>query len=105
MSEQHTPGPWHWTDHIGPHVSVIAADGKKVVSVTEPAYKDSKGVAEANACLIAAAPELLAACKAAVASAPFMNGKPQVSIDEDTWNMMRAAIAKAEGRARRQGVR
>jgi hypothetical protein len=87
---QHTPGPWHWTDHVSPHITIYAKNDQKIVVLTEPFYRDSQGVGVANADLIAAAPDLLAACKAAHEfSRVFSDSYVQ---------MLAHAIAKAEGR-------
>lgn len=42
---EHSPIPWHYQDHVSPHLSMVAADGRQV---TGPIYKDGDGVAEAN---------------------------------------------------------
>ena len=50
----------------------------------------------ANACLIAAAPDLLAACRLALGPAAHYASEFD---DEEPWTALRAAIAKADGRA------
>lgn len=81
----HTPGPW---SVIGTNVS------GQSLTVAET-YLDefvSRKTAEANARLIAAAPELLEAAKAML--------DPLLVQDRVFWaRKLRAAIAKAEGRA------
>lgn len=68
MSTKHTPAPW--TIHSGDPLQVIASDGYQVdicscYDYCRPVPTDHKqGEGEANARLIAAAPELLAASKA-----------------------------------------
>lgn len=72
---EHTPGPWTYKKQdIGDEVAcvvpteVIGADGFKVVSSEGGLAPDttwSKELIYANACLIAAAPELLSALKEA----------------------------------------
>jgi len=57
----HTPGPW--TVEEGTHI--IPANGGGSVAA---AYGDDLEQAYANAALIAAAPELLAACKQVIAA-------------------------------------
>lgn len=99
MSEaKHTPGPWHWTDHISPHISIYAGGGNTpIVQLTEPFYRDSAGVGVANAALITAAPELLAACKAALPLIYLLGAKmdgPKEVVN--TFKAMTDAIAKAE---------
>lgn len=97
----HTPGPWVFADdrgrplgtagHVMPdgcHVD-LGEDGEAVVT---DRFDSTGDVAVANARLIAAAPDLLAACKAMVRT-----GKAPADIDA-AYDLMRAAIAKAEGR-------
>ena len=86
---QHTPGPWKVSDKRD-------ADCSVVTSPTGPVAKTywTQNVPEmrANAHLIAAAPELLAALKALEGS--FEKHRPKTM-----WDAARAAIAKAEGRS------
>lgn len=95
MTTKHTPGPWH----VG-----RGADGHPIVYVDCPASEGSgpgiahvcpiphmrstQGTKEANAHLIAAAPDLLAACDEALNH-----------IEEGTtsYHYISAAIAKARG--------
>jgi dissimilatory sulfite reductase (desulfoviridin) alpha/beta subunit len=89
MEQKHTPGPWEITTGAqADPCSIEAAD------CTIANLKSARGNALANARLIAAAPELLEACKSA-RSAILFGGK----ID---WNKildeLMAAIAKAAGR-------
>lgn len=81
MSE-HTPGPWT----AGPASSIV---GQAVMAGIVMVAAVPSG--EANAALIAAAPDLLAACKALL-SHPAMKASPFAILDA------RDAIAKAEGR-------
>ena len=85
MTTQHTPGPWHvFRDQINDEVGLTVA--RWVQYVDE--YKEH---AEANARLIAAAPDMLAALVRVEASLTELGakGEPLKSI--------RAAIAKATG--------
>ena len=93
MSEAHTPGPWRAVPQPGQTVGVhtythcvMYGDDSIADTLTEP-----------DARLIAAAPDLLAACKAAYA---FFHGDhtdiPPVMKIHDT---LEAAIAKAGGAA------
>lgn len=107
----HTPGPWTWRviPNLPPHererlfeivfhhpgggadgrggpASLATCDGDNAVWLAE-------GAAEANANLIAAAPELLAALKAALESTRCRN----MQCDHSWHAAGRAAIAKAEG--------
>ena len=88
---QHTPGPWHvenfhgsWDVTHGP-----ADDASERFSVLET-------LSEENARLIAAAPDLLAACKEALG---YEYGQPGLGWRQRI-DLLEAAIAKAEGRKR-----
>lgn len=92
IKTQHTPGPWKATDIDGYEQGfknrVYSAIGSLVAHVD---WYDN-GWTPANARLIAAAPELLAALK---------SGMPWISDHAPTeiWNDAINAIAKAEGRS------
>ena len=92
---KHTPGPWHV---YGDDKTLIgAADGKMMLAKTNHRHicqEWSRPVeeAQANARLIAAAPELLVALKNLSAEMMFSTGREQVFVEE-----ARAAIAKARG--------
>ena len=94
---EHTPGPWT-ANQFGNqgewdiHRSTPTLDGGYFVRV-EPLHitREALDEAAANARLIAAAPDLLEACKAAVIAFRI------VELGEDTDVMCQAAIAKAEG--------
>ena len=84
---KHTPGPWTATptaghETHGQSVVYAEADGKDVAVIYD---------GKANARLIAAAPELLAACKAIAA---LMDGQGRANMPE-VAGQARAAIAKA----------
>jgi hypothetical protein len=93
----HTPGPW-WIEnyfarpkHCDPYFQVVA-DKSGIASVYEN---------EANARLIAAAPELLAACKLVTDyEAIHLNGGIGycVAIKTSALNAVCNAIAKVEGK-------
>ncbi len=97
MSAHHTPGPWR---------AVVAAKGRRRafglygndngVTAQRIGSIDDTNEADANARLIAAAPDLLACLKEAVESfAPMDIGEPGEGDPIASW---KAAIAKAEGR-------
>lgn len=99
----HTPGPWELSDNtdVDGRRRVIR-DGYAVALVCSRASSPASGSQyfekDANARLIAAAPELLAACKA-------MMAKPETrDVDRDYTDFdvaidaMRSAVLKAEGR-------
>ncbi len=91
-TQKHTPGPWESQATAG-----YETHGQRAVYAEE----NGKDIAivydgEANARLIAAAPELLEACKALVGS--DHDGKSFTSRAALATRLARAAIAKAEGR-------
>jgi len=91
----HTPGPWRKT-------TGFVADGEHRVIAQYTGSRESllrwvtpgSTEAEANGRLIAAAPDLLAACEAALQWA--VNGCDDESLP--FIKMLRAAVAKATGR-------
>lgn len=89
MTTQHTPGPWEaW---LPGRKFVIPTRNFNAVCELVDFARDPETV-DANARLIAAAPELLAACEA-VLSSPTYGDTPS----EEAVEMVRAAIAKARG--------
>jgi len=101
MSAQHTPGPWSCAGAYGRYGrSIIGPDGENIghVQTDRPARRNDAGHGEteplahgeANARLIAAAPDLLAALRGIVDA---LGGE---CFD---WGPARAAIAKATGGA------
>lgn len=95
---KHTPGPWRVTEgrriDSGRGYSTAIADVWAHGEGADDA--PSTGEAEANARLLAAAPDLLEACKEAVAVAN-MSDEDKPTLDDIDWARLRAAIAKAEG--------
>jgi hypothetical protein len=90
-----TPGPWY-VEGSKYDYDIIASEYRTIAKVFEdreskydPEFK--AGIGKANAHLIAAAPELLEAAKRVASNTYF-------SVD-DEFEQLRAAIAKAEGRA------
>lgn len=88
----HTPGPW-WVDGPGEGIEVHDTFGR-TASVWGEGGKESE--AWANARLIAAAPELLAALKFIVNDCPEPGEAAQLTAHG--YNLACSAIAKAEGR-------
>jgi hypothetical protein len=94
MSAQHTPGPWGWNYIDGKGGELCGHAGKVVIDHAHhegmwfASYDET--VDAANACLIAAAPDLLAALELLVNCG-------QVTATE--WNAAHAAIAKARGQS------
>ena len=92
---KHTPAPWRIDDEwIRPRV---VADGIGVVAIMaeHDIGQQEWDQDEANAALIAAAPDLLAACKQVLAS--YERGG--VIARADVAGAVLAAVEKAEGRA------
>ncbi len=83
-SPKHTPGPWlcHPSNESDCEYRVFNSDGDYLTT--------NEDIAEANARLIAAAPDLFAACEAS------HNAKTQVELDRAV-KMISDAIAKAKG--------
>lgn len=89
---KHTPGPW---EMINLNVYHNYPTGQKVADcyVKKPFGVYDAGECEANARLIAAAPDLLEACKSALELIQVCT----VYKDMSTAKELMAAIAKAEG--------
>lgn len=96
----HTPGPWRWFNY---------PDGRKLLAGSPAAVihcPDAPMTVEsADANLIAAAPELLEACKDALNAVPECNcplgegGRGDAGCSGTcSYALLTAAIAKAEGR-------
>lgn len=98
---QHTPGPWHQhTDGSKIYASVRSAKGQIVADCGSR----SDQIAQANARLIAAAPELLAALESVLGLIPDgdMDSHAIACPGKDDGCgicFARAALAKATGRA------
>ena len=78
----HTPGPWAY-DGPPDNIHVVQADHPHM----RVCFLTSNGPTEANARLIASAPDMLAALKAAL---------PDIELGTEAYSMVRAVIAKAE---------
>jgi hypothetical protein len=99
--QKHTPGPWQVEYYTGDHgrPTVVKKTpgrvGNPISAVTILFTHDGDAVTEANARLIAAAPDLLAACIQALSS---------IEVDEESHlrqvvgDVLREAIAKAVAR-------
>lgn len=84
----HSPAPWKREIRFGPWI--VDANGATVVTLANASLAEP--VTDANANLIAAAPDLLAALKG-------MLDQPEDPINYDRMMMQaEAAIAKAEGK-------
>jgi hypothetical protein len=95
METKHSPGPWKLS--LPDETAVASFDGTEIAAV-QGDYDDDDvwPVMAANARLIAAAPELLAACKAALAE--VQRTISSHTSFNNTVDVLEAAIAKAEGR-------
>jgi len=96
----HTPGPWKVAppndDHNWLNVRTDEEDGWYIASVT-PMAGGGLCQVDANARLIAAAPELLAAARAADVLFRGLEERGALKTDgRAEWARVRAAIAKAE---------
>jgi len=101
MSE-HTPGPWGFEDAVHPWLITAGCDEAGcLIIVADPSWGDTEEQDTANARLIVAAPELLAACEVVGRflgmDEDFLSG---TELDEyyRGIDMMKAAIAKAKGK-------
>jgi hypothetical protein len=86
MQTQHTPSPWYWADNVPDfpprYCIIVDADGFTIA--------DPSPMGEANARLIAAAPELLSALQ-------FVLADLNTELDYEARLIVEAAIAKATG--------
>jgi hypothetical protein len=94
----HTPGPWEREtrpDSGGAERPIVVGDGDLVCAVSRRGL--ARQEAEANARLIAAAPDLLAASKAIEAALTDLDVDFEPEDDlKRALNAVRAAVAKAE---------
>ncbi len=96
---QHTPGPWQQHDDVYPYGPSFAATvwgpkGPGFGLVADCRQSNGRAADLANARLIAAAPDMLAALKACAERLAYLGE------DHEAWTVdAHAAIAKADGRA------
>lgn len=100
----HTPGPWKVVNHPRvAHVDSMRSVGHGANGMASIVWLTGGALAqEANARLIAAAPDLLAALKAArafVAQRAGWSGSHNDKVAEQVLVEVDAAIAKAEGKS------
>jgi len=93
----HTKGEWEvaWYSGVGsdiPYAAVISSPRRTIAQFNIDLT--AREECEANARLIAAAPDLLEALRACHA---MLNGETDRQADDDTTEMVLAAIAKATG--------
>jgi len=109
MTSKHTPGPWHQLDYqdIEDEIEILSRDGTYISSIDADGQYglESWKEIQANACLIAAAPEMYEALKRIKY---WFDTDPEIidamGADERADHMrqveiIRAAIAKAEGKS------
>jgi hypothetical protein len=103
---QHTPGPWIWRGKSGSLHRVGEPPYPYGARVLAPTYEYDSGVdtevSDADACLIAAAPDLLAALRAMVAEFEKFSryGSPIARDANEAMRAARSAIARATGETR-----
>lgn len=91
MEKKHTPGPWKTQMHISlDRMEIRDANGRRIAECAM-VFPMSAKTHEANASLIAAAPELLDALRMVIAHDGRLTGAD--------WDTIRAAVDKAEGGA------
>jgi hypothetical protein len=105
---KHTPGPWRiergGKEHRKPdlHKRILAADGTDLLGNVEDPWYPNVPENEADWHLIAAAPDLLEACKAALTESMIYTGAIYETLQTSGLHtqlrdQLRAAIAKASG--------
>jgi len=94
----HTPGPWAFTDEMYglDHMRVYGVNDHSGQGVANCGYGDS-GEAQANARLIAAAPDLLAACRYMLSEDVTGGSIHWQGNTHTALAMMERAVAKATG--------
>ncbi len=95
----HTPGEWEIRGGFTPeHTCIIGQTGDVIDSFGKPKKSNGEPISieehRANARLIAAAPELLEACKAWI---KHHNGQPDYQKELQLAKITRTAIRKAKG--------
>lgn len=92
---KHTPGPWF----LSRTMEQVESAGPSIARVIYGTRHESLAEFAANARLIAAAPDLLAACRLALATHSLSESEPGGPKLSDVSKALRAAISKAEGAA------
>lgn len=91
MEEKHTPGPWMRED-IASTRWIIGANGETIMHLGDECLPDD-GLSEANARLIAAAPDMLEALESVTAEIGYEN------MSSNLGEKVCAIIAKARGQS------
>ena len=94
---KHTPGPWKVIGKDKTEIGALLGTPEAIVIADTRFFQEPTNPRErADARLIAAAPDLLAACEAALDNIPYVAA---VQWDYDLAQQLKAAIAKARGEA------
>ena len=108
MSTQHTPGPWigagpSFGDQFPRYTTEITTEDERYgdghIQICELPFHHHDEENEANARLIAAAPDLLEAAKTIMENLDGMEGEVTAGYHESIIAPLRDAIAKATGAA------
>ena len=86
---KHTPGPWRYQEGSDPYTHIVRAGETGLGRFVVQCGQSRDGIEEANARLIAAAPEMLLALYRIL---------PLIQEHEEEVRLVLDAIAKAEGR-------
>lgn len=96
-TNKHTPGPWRYVGHFGTHC--LDSKGRCIADAPQPnGMSEEEGFA--NARLISAAPEMLAALEAVAASFDSkekIHPKSRHTVSMAAQQLTKEAIAKAKG--------
>ena len=97
----HTPGPWNCNRSSASGYDIVCSENSPTDVCVISRRDKTTGEIDANARLIAAAPELLEALREFVSlmpSAEGLGGHAPIGAFQIVADLARAAIAKAEGR-------
>lgn len=97
FEQGHTPGPW--TVNVNNIGVDVVADSMTVAMTCSPTPNDHAPICHANARLIAAAPDMLAALTVVEAVMTIVPPRSDTAEYLEALDKVRAAIAKAEGRS------
>lgn len=89
---KHTPGPW-----VVESSGLVKGNGGLNDVALPYTYRDEPALTEANARLLAAAPELLEALEVITGLLKEMDRDRKLSIGSSVWALMNNALIKARG--------
>ena len=92
----HTPGPWNCNRSSASGYDIVCSENSPTDVCVISRRDKTTGEIDANARLIASAPDLIEALRAVVATEIYLPDHPQ---RQAAYRNARAAIAKAEGGA------